>query len=355
VTTSGVVALQGNTPGTQPGDLAVETRDLTKKFGQNTVVDSVNLSVPRGSAFGYLGPNGAGKTTLIRLLLGLLRADSGSMALLGYPVPEQRATALGRVGAIVDEPRFHTHLTGSQNLRVIASVREPAARSRIGPALERVGLTEKADTKVGRYSMGMRQRLGVAACLLGDPELLVLDEPMNGLDPAGMREMREMILGLVAEGRTVVLSSHLLDEVQRTCNAVAIVDRGRVVRQGTIEDLLQATNVGLQIECDQVDRALQIVSGMQDVGGVRIVSNIQAGAHGLGVSLTQQSNRDHVAEMNRRLVGAGISVYQLQPVRASLEEWFLSVTTPLGAEHQSGGSAGDGSPTNVAPAPGAPG
>jgi ABC-2 type transport system ATP-binding protein len=152
-----------------------------------------------------------------------------------------------------------------------------------------------------------------------------------------------------------VLSSHLLDEVQRTCNAVAIVDRGRVVRQGTIEDLLQATNVGLQIECDQVDRALQIVSGMQDVGGVRIVSNIQAGAHGLGVSLTQQSNRDHVAEMNRRLVGAGISVYQLQPVRASLEEWFLSVTTPLGAEHQSGGSAGDGSPTNVAPAPGAPG
>jgi ABC-2 type transport system ATP-binding protein len=329
-TAPGVVALQGNGTGSPRSDLAVETRDLTKKFGPNTVVDSVNLSVPRGSAFGYLGPNGAGKTTLIRLLLGLLRADSGSMSLLGYPVPKHRATALGRVGAIVDEPRFHTHLTGRQNLRVIASVREPAARTRIAPALERVGLTEKADTKVGRYSMGMRQRLGVAACLLGDPELLVLDEPMNGLDPAGMREMREMILGLVAEGRTVVLSSHLLDEVQRTCNAVAIVDRGRIVRQGTIEDLLQATNVGLQIECDQVDRALEVVSAMQDVGGVRIVSNIQPGAHGLGVTLTQQSNREHVAEINRRLVAAGISVYQLQPVRASLEEWFLSVTTPLG-------------------------
>jgi ABC-2 type transport system ATP-binding protein len=318
--------------------LAVETTSLTKRFGTNTVVDSVDLKVPRGCAFGYLGPNGAGKTTLIRLLLGLTRANSGSMALLGLPVPEQRASALARVGAIVDEPRFHRHLTGRQNLTVIASAREPAARSRIGPALERVGLTERADDRVSRYSMGMRQRLGVAACLLGDPDLLVLDEPMNGLDPAGMREMRQMILDFVAEGRTVVLSSHLLDEIQRTCDAVAIVDRGRIVRQGTIDELLQSTTVGLQIECDQVERAYQIVAAMRELAGVTVVAGVQAGPHGLGVTLTAGSSRDHVAEMNRRLVAEGISVYRLQPVRASLEEWFLSVTTPLGAHKAEDGT-----------------
>ena len=326
-----VVSDPGIAYGRPDESLAVETRSLTKRFGSNTVVDSVDLKVPRGCAFGYLGPNGAGKTTLIRLLLGLTRANSGSMALLGLPVPEQRATALPRVGAIVDEPRFHRHLTGRQNLRVIASAREPEARSRIAPALERVGLTERADDRVGRYSMGMRQRLGVAACLLGDPDLLVLDEPMNGLDPAGMREMRQMILDFVSEGRTVVLSSHLLDEIQRTCDAVAIVDRGRVVRQGTIDELLQATTVGLQIECDQVDRAYQIVAAIRELGGVQVVSGVQAGPHGLGVTLSASSSREHVAEMNRRLVAEGISVFRLQPVRASLEEWFLSVTTPLGA------------------------
>jgi ABC-2 type transport system ATP-binding protein len=311
-------------------ELAVETLGLTKRFGSNTVVDSVDLRVPRGCAFGYLGPNGAGKTTLIRLLLGLLRADGGSMSLLGRPVPAQRAAALAGVGAIVDEPRFHGHLTGRQNLKVIASSREAVARDRIPAVLERVGLTAKADDRVSRYSMGMRQRLGVAACLLGDPELLVLDEPMNGLDPAGMREMRSMIVDFVREGRTVVLSSHLLDEVQRTCDAVAIVDRGRIVRQGTIDDLLQATTVGLQIECEPVDRARQVVTDMQVVQGTQVVAGVQAGAHGVGVTLSAGASREHVAELNRRLVEAGVSVYRLQPVRASLEEWFLSVTTPLG-------------------------
>jgi len=316
----------------EQGEFAVETSGLTKSFGNNVVVNSVDLKVPRGCAFGYLGPNGAGKTTLIRLLLGLLRADSGSMSLLGYPVPEQRSTALASVGAIVDEPRFHRHLTGRQNLTVIASAREPQALDRIGPSLARVGLTERADDRVARYSMGMRQRLGVAACLLGDPELLILDEPMNGLDPAGMREMRGMILSLVDEGRTVVLSSHLLDEVQRTCHAVAIVDRGRVVRQGTIDDLLQATNLGVQIECRPTDRANEIVSEMQMVLGVPVVTGIQKGTDGLGISLSPEATRDHVAEMNRRLVDGGIAVYRLQPVRASLEEWFLSVTTALGSD-----------------------
>src|ERR1700730_11597792 len=222
---------------------AVETHGLTKRFGDNVAVDNVELLVPRGSAFGYLGPNGAGKTTLIRVLLGLTRADSGTMSLLGYPVPRHRAQALARGGAIVDDPRFHGHLTGRQNLQLLAAARERAARDRIGPALERVGILHRADDKVSKYSMGMRQRLGVAACLIGDPQLLILDEPMNGLDPAGMQDMRDMILSLVAEGRTVVLSSHLLDEVERTCDAVAIVDQGNVIRQGAISELLSGAFV----------------------------------------------------------------------------------------------------------------
>ena len=220
------------------GQWAVETHGLTKRFGENIAVNDVELLVPRGCAFGYLGPNGAGKTTLIRVLLGLTHADAGTMFLLGHAVPRHRDLALARVGAIVDEPRFHGHLTGRQNLQILAAAREPAAKGRIEPALERVGILHRADDKVSKYSMGMRQRLGVAACLLGDPQLLILDEPMNGLDPAGMLDMRDMIKSLVAEGRTVVLSSHLLDEVERTCDAVAIVDRGTVIRQGPISQLL---------------------------------------------------------------------------------------------------------------------
>ena len=237
------------------GEWAVETHGLTKRFGPNTAVDGVELLVPRGCAFGYLGPNGAGKTTLIRVLLGLTHADAGTMSLLGHEVPKHRDRALARVGAIVDEPRFHAHLTGRQNLQVLASMREPAAKGRVGTSLDRVGLSHRADDRVSKYSMGMRQRLGVAACLIGDPQLLILDEPMNGLDPAGMQDMREMILSLVAEGRTVMLSSHLLDEVERTCDAVAIVDRGRVIRQGPITELLAGTALEVQVECSEPDRA----------------------------------------------------------------------------------------------------
>jgi ABC-2 type transport system ATP-binding protein len=241
---TGVVATTVDPAATSRGDQrqwAVETHGLTKRFKDNVAVNEVELLVPRGCAFGYLGPNGAGKTTLIRVLLGLTHADAGTMSLLGHPVPRHRDQALARMGAIVDEPRFHAHLTGRQNLQILAAAREPAARTRIGASLERVGIAQRADDKVSKYSMGMRQRLGVAACLLGDPELLILDEPMNGLDPAGMLEMREMIQSLVAEGRTVVLSSHLLDEIERTCDAVAIVDHGKVIRQGPIADLLSGS------------------------------------------------------------------------------------------------------------------
>ena len=304
---------------------AVETHGLTKRFGENAAVNNVELLVPRGCAFGYLGPNGAGKTTLIRVLLGLTHADAGTMSLLGYPVPKHRDLALARVGAIVDEPRFHGHLTGRQNLQILAAAREPAARDRIGPALERVGILQRADDKVAKYSMGMRQRLGVAACLIGDPQLLILDEPMNGLDPAGMADMREMIISLVAEGRTVVLSSHLLDEVERTCDAVAIVDRGKVVRQGPISELLAGATLALQIECSEPDRARSLIDG------TRIGAHIEVGLLGLGISLPAGTTRDVIAEINRVLVEGGISVYRLQEIQASLESWFLQVTSRLGA------------------------
>jgi len=323
-----------------PGGWAVQTRGLTKRFGANVAVDGVELHIPRGSAFGYLGPNGAGKTTLIRTLLGLTRADGGTMSLLGFPVPAERKQALAGVGAIVDEPRFHPHLTGRDNLRLLAAARGGDASGRIGPSLERVGLTARADDKVASYSMGMRQRLGVASCLLGDPELLILDEPMNGLDPAGMHEMRAMIASLADEGRTVVLSSHLLDEVERTCDAVAIVDRGRVIRQGPIDELIRGAGaMVVQVECAEPARAVQLIDDAGIAAGPVLADTVLAGTGLAGtglagavltVTLPAGASRELVAEINRRLVGAGISVYGLREIQTSLEDWFLSVTSRLG-------------------------
>ena len=304
---------------------AVETHGLSKRFGPTVAVDDVELLVPRGSAFGYLGPNGAGKTTLIRTLLGLTRANAGTMSLLGTPVPAERATALARVGAIVDEPRFHPHLTGRDNLRLLAAARGGDADQRIAPSLARVGLAERAGDKVAAYSMGMRQRLGVAACLLADPELLILDEPMNGLDPAGMHEMRAMIASLAGEGRTVVLSSHLLDEVQRTCDAVAIVDHGRVIRQGSIDELIRGAGAAVvQVDCAEPARAVQLIDQAGIAAGTALTDT------GLTVTLPAGASREVVADLNRRLVRAEIDVYGLREVQASLEDWFLSVTSRLG-------------------------
>ena len=318
-------AVRRSLPSRQDGDWAVETHGLVKRFKETVAVDSVDLRVPRGCAFGYLGPNGAGKTTLIRVLLGLTRADGGSMSLLGVPVPSQRNRALAQVGAIVDEPRFHPHLSGRDNLRLLAAAR--GSDERILPSLDRVGLMARAGDKVASYSMGMRQRLGVAACLLGDPELLILDEPMNGLDPAGMHAMRTMILDLVGEGRTVLLSSHLLDEVERTCDAIAIVDRGRVIRQGPLQELMQGASAVVELECSDPTLAARLVA---EAG---LATDIATRDDGLAVTLPAGPTRDMVAEVNRRLVGGGIAVYRLQEARTSLEDWFLSVTSRL-EEHE---------------------
>jgi ABC-2 type transport system ATP-binding protein len=299
----------------------VETSGLTKRFGERTVVREVELRVPRGSAFGYLGPNGAGKTTLIRMLLGLTPATAGSMSLLGLPVPERRAEALARVGAIVEEPRFHPHLTGRENLRIVAAARGRDAAARIEPSLEQVGLTARADDRVRTYSLGMKQRLGIARCLLADPELLILDEPMNGLDPAGILEFRGFVHRFVAEGRTIVLSSHLLDEIEKTCDYVAIVDQGTIVAQGSIEELRGADGTTVLVEVDEPGRAQTLLAANPEVE--RIVSD----GNELRVSL--RSNADVVPALNRSLVKGGFAVRRLEPQQASLEQRFLEITTRL--------------------------
>jgi ABC-2 type transport system ATP-binding protein len=300
-------------------DYVVETHGLTKRFGDRVAVQDVELRIPRGSAFGYLGPNGAGKTTLIRMLLGLTSATSGSMRLLGRPVPEERTDALARVGAIVEEPRFHPFLTGRENLQIVAAARDRDAHGRIDGAIDRVGLTARADDRMSKYSLGMRQRLGVARALLGDPELLILDEPTNGLDPAGILEFRNLVRLLVSEGRTVVLSSHLLDEVEKICDAVAIVDRGRVVWQGPIDTIRGGGSVTLLVDVDDVPAALALLAG----------HTVENTAHGLRVSLPADGHAHVVAEINRTLVAAGVAVRRLEPSRASLEERFLEITSRM--------------------------
>ncbi|HYY03691.1 MAG TPA: ABC transporter ATP-binding protein [Gaiellaceae bacterium] len=304
----------------------VETERLTKRFGARVAVDDVDLQIPRGSAFGYLGPNGAGKTTLIRMLLGLTRATAGRMRLLGRPVPAERAAALARVGAIVEEPRFHRHLTGRENLDVVAAARDRDAHGRIDGLLERVGLIERADERVSTYSLGMRQRLGVARALLADPELLILDEPTNGLDPAGIHEFRGMIRGLVAEGRTVLLSSHLLDEVEKVCDAVAIVDHGRVVMQGSLaglkgdgQTILIGSSDGVRVQALLAAHPA-VRSATKTADGIRVTLRP-------GYPLTAD---DAAADINRFLVEAGLAVHRVEPARASLEERFLAITSRLG-------------------------
>ena len=330
-------------------ELAIETTGLTKRFGARAAIDGVDLQVPRGCAFGFLGPNGAGKTTMIRTLLGLTHASAGSMSLLGRPIPAERAQALQRVGAIVEEPRFHPNMSGRENLRIVAAVRGPETHERIEPALVRVGLADRAGDKVKSYSMGMRQRLGVARCLLADPLLLILDEPTNGLDPGGIQEFREMTRAMVErEGRTVFISSHLLDEVERTCDAAAIIDRGKVIAQGPIAELAQGGGVRneLILGVDNVELALATL------GSRELVSDAHRSDEGLRVQLAGEAQA--ASEVNATLVRAGVGVMRLEPVRHSLEQRFLEVTSrldsPAETELPSGGGAsvGDGASADVA-------
>jgi ABC-2 type transport system ATP-binding protein len=298
----------------------IETRGLSKRFGERAAVASVDLEIPSGVAFGFLGPNGAGKTTTIRMLLGLTRPSAGEARVLGHAMPREHKQALARVGAIVEEPRFHDHLTGRENLSIVSAAREQESAARIPEALARVGLVHRSDERVKSYSLGMRQRLGIARCLLADPQLLILDEPMNGLDPAGIQEVRGLIRSLVEEGRTVFLSSHLLDEVEKTCDQVAIIDRGTIIVQGKTEEIAQGGEQGYLLDVSDTERALEFVSQQQLADEARVVDG-----------LLQLSLADGVSSgtLNRRLVEAGLDVSRLELQRSTLEERFLEITSRL--------------------------
>jgi ABC-2 type transport system ATP-binding protein len=242
------------------------------------------------------------------------------MKLLGLPVPARRAEALSRVGAIVEEPKFHPHLTGRANLEVVAAARGGNAFALIDGSLDRVGLTGRSGDRVKTYSLGMRQRLGIARCLLADPELLILDEPMNGLDPGGIQEFRGFVRSFVEDGGTIVLSSHLLDEIEKTCDHVAIVDQGKVVVQGSIDELRGGDEPQLLLGVDDAPRARALLTASPAV--IRVTDD----GNEIRVALRDVGA---IADLNRRLVESGIAVHRLESAQATLEQRFLEITTRL--------------------------
>ena len=301
--------------------LAIRTFDLTKRFGRLTAVDRVNLQVRRGEVFGFLGPNGAGKTTTIAMLLGLVRPTAGSAEVLGHDIRRDLSTALRRVGAIVETPAFYPYMSGEDNLRVLARILGAGAESRIPTVLEQAGLRGRGKDRVGTYSLGMRQRLGLAAALVGDPELLILDEPTNGLDPAGMQEVRLLIRRLAAEeGRTVFLSSHLLHEIEQVCDRVLILRRGQVIAQGAVGDLLRQ---GRAVELRLADPApaAAVLSALDWVQGVAQE----------GDWLRVQADPDRAPELLAALAGHNLFPFEVRPAVATLESIYLELTAE-GAE-----------------------
>lgn len=303
--------------------LAIATDGLTKRFGDRVAVNSVDLKVKAGTAFGLLGPNGAGKTTLIRMLVGLANPSEGSIAVLGHRIPDEKLEALSMVGAIVEEPRFYPFMNGRENLEIVASLRSRRAMLNIDSALERVGLSQRAGDKVGGYSLGMRQRLGIARCLLVDPQLMILDEPMNGLDPPGILEIRALIRSLVDEGKTVLLSSHLLDEVEKTCDEVAILSQGSVLASGSLESILAGSGGKVGVRTSSNQRAMEILRSHE------CVASIENDGKALRVSLkgTDADYDRQVGVLARDLIQNGVDVYEISQERVSLESRFFEVTS----------------------------
>jgi ABC-2 type transport system ATP-binding protein len=294
----------------------VAARGLVKRYGEIVAVDHVDLTVERGDVFGYLGPNGAGKTTSLRMLLGLIRPTEGSAELFGRDPLVEGARALEGVAGFVEGPRFYPYLSARKNLRLLADYDDSGARGRIDSVLELVELTDRAKDKVGGYSHGMRQRLGIAASLLREPQLLLLDEPTTGLDPAGMRDMRALVRRLAGEGITVLLSSHLLSEVEELCNRVAIIRKGRIVYEGRLKDLLATASTGYVLRSNDQERARMACLAQPGVENVELN----------GAGLRFQADEDAVAALSIALGQAKIGVTALVPEAASLEELFLGMT-----------------------------
>ncbi|RBM10553.1 multidrug ABC transporter ATP-binding protein [Prauserella sp. PE36] len=303
---------------TPPVPLAARTRGLRKLYGRTVAVDHVDLDVPEGAVLGMLGPNGSGKTTTIRMLLGLVRPTAGQVSLLGHPVPEQAGHALPDVGALVEGPGFHPFLSGRENLLRMAAAEPRLATSDIAgavaDALERVGLADAANRRYRGYSLGMKQRLGLAGALLVPRRMVVLDEPTNGLDPAGTREVRAIIAELHAAGVTVLVSSHLLAEVEATCTHVAVLQAGSVVAQGELAELLESGSPALLVSTPDGTAAMEALRSK------RIPSRLTPG--GVRVDLTATTPPEVVAA----LVHAGVDVHEARRDRTGLEDLFARLT-----------------------------
>jgi ABC-type multidrug transport system ATPase subunit len=290
----------------------VQTRDLTKVYGGRiTAVNRVALSVRRGEVYGFLGPNGAGKTTTLRMLVGLVRPTAGSATVLGKPPGHPEA--LARTGVLIESPGFYPYLSGRDNLRVVARY-AGVAGGRVDDVLELVGLTDRASDRYAGYSLGMKQRLGVAAALLKDPELLVLDEPTNGLDPAGMRDMRALIRELGSRGHTVLLSSHLLGEVQQVCDRVGVIARGELIAESTVAEL--RGEAGLLVAAEPLELARAAAEELLGAENVVVVDG----------TLRLRVDPAHAGKVSTALVQAGSTLTELRPLERTLEEAFLEMT-----------------------------
>jgi ABC-2 type transport system ATP-binding protein len=304
---------------TDTGGLALATRGLRKSYGSHVALAGLDLSVPRGAVYGFLGPNGAGKTTTMRLLTGLIHPDAGSIELLGRPFGRGDRHRLYDVGALIESPSFYPFLSGRQNLRELAANGAPVTRGRVEELLELTGLIDRARDKVSTYSLGMKQRLGIAAALLSDPTLLLLDEPANGLDPAGIVAMRETLRHLASIGKTVLVSSHLLAEVQQMADVVGIIAAGRLVREGPMQELLNAEGiVRVKVGLAEVAAAS---AALAPLAGAAAVTPSASEPGWLSVKVTP----DRSGEVNRVLAGAGIWATGLETGN-DLEMLFLELT-----------------------------
>jgi ABC-2 type transport system ATP-binding protein len=296
--------------------LVIETLGLSKRYGDDIVaVDALDLRVRRGEVYGFLGPNGAGKTTTLRMLLGLVRPTAGQVTVLG--AAPGSPSGLARIGAMVETPAFYPYLSGSDNLRVLARHAGIAA-DRIAPILAQVGLGGRARDRFSTYSLGMKQRLGVAGALLKDPELLILDEPTNGLDPAGMAEMRELIRTLGTGDRTVLLSSHLMTEIEQVSDRVGVIREGALVAEGTVDDL--RGRAGLRVRVAPIEEATRLLTARADVDQVTRIDGL----------LDVVVDPARAADITRVLVDAGLAVSEIYTQKASLEDVFLELTTDQG-------------------------
>ena len=290
----------------------VETHGLTKRYGDRLAVDAVDMRVRRGEVYGFLGPNGAGKTTTLRLMLGLIRPTAGTATVLGRPAGRPDVTA--RVGALVEGPGFYPYLSGLDNLRVMARYRGLPESAAIG-ALARVDLADRGDDRFKSYSLGMKQRLGVASALMGEPELIVLDEPTNGLDPAGMADMRSLIVDLARGGQTVLLSSHLLDEVQEICDRVGVINKGRLLRESTVADLRGGAS--LVVRGHPVEDTLAVAMEIAGEDAVQLDGN----------DVLLDVTPERAPDLTRALVARGVDVHQIGSAERTLESVFFEMTT----------------------------